>query len=241
MTTPFRILIIDDEPFAHKLLESYCSKVKTLEVVGNCYNGMEALNFLAHHNVDIILLDIEMPELSGIDFLETIQNHSVKVIMVSAYSNYAIDTYNFEYVVDYILKPIKFARFLKAIERARKAVNFEKTTHQNHNKSFLAKELIITEGKIIHKFEIDSLYYIQAYGNYVKLFLKNGELKTIRNTITNLEEQLYDLKFYRIHKSYIVNLEYVDLIGANYVQISNNSLPLGKSYAKYIREKFMQS
>ncbi|WP_106793230.1 LytTR family DNA-binding domain-containing protein [Aquimarina sp. Aq78] len=244
MNAIYNILIVDDEPYAHNLLESYCNKLDYVKIIGNCYNGLEALNELNKQPVDIILLDIQMPEISGIELLDTIQKEDIKVIMITAYSDSAIETYNYDLVVDYLLKPIKFVRFVKALERVKKVITLEKNetsqSFETNTSSTNSTYFCIKEGKIIHKITYESLLYIQSYGNYLKLFLTDGEIKIIRNTISKIDKELSMFEFCRIHKSYLVNLKHVSKIDANRIQINDITLPLGSSYSRYFKEKFIR-
>ncbi|PKV52834.1 LytTR family two component transcriptional regulator [Aquimarina sp. MAR_2010_214] len=244
MNTTYNILIVDDEPYAHNLLESYCDKLDYVKIIGNCYNGIEALNEINKQPVDIILLDIQMPEISGIELLDTIQKEDIKVIMVTAYSDSAIETYNYDLVVDYLLKPIKFVRFVKALERVKKVIMLEKNetsqSFETNISSTNATCFCIKEGKTIHKITYESLLYIQSYGNYLKLFLIDGEMKIIRNTISKIDKELSVFEFCRIHKSYLVNLKHVSKIDGNRIQINDITLPLGSSYSHYFKEKFIR-
>jgi len=244
MNTSYNVLIVDDEPYAHNLLESYCNKIEYIKIIGNCYSGLEAFKELNKQSVDIILLDIQMPEISGIELLDAIQKEDVKVIMVTADSNSAIETYNYDLVVDYLLKPIKFVRFVKALERVKKVIMLEKNeTYKRLEANMTSASLTyfcVSEGKTIHKIAYESLLYIQSYGNYVKLFLTGGEMKIIRNTISGIDKKLPSVEFCRIHKSYLVNLRHVNRIDANRIKINDISLPLGSSYSHYFREKFMK-
>ncbi len=241
----YNILIVDDEPYAHNLLESYCDKLENVQVVGNCYNGLEALEMLKIKLVDILLLDIQMPEITGIELLDTIRKKDLKIIMVTAYSDYAIETYNYDLVVDYLLKPIKFVRFVKAIERAKKTIALENnkkseyvaTLPTDNNTTYFC----IKEGKMIHKINFDSLLYVQSYGNYAKLFLDDDTIRVVRSTITKLEEELNAFEFCRVHKSYLVNLKHVDRIDGNRLQINQIALPIGTSYSQYFKEKFVKN
>ena len=239
----YQLLIVDDEPYAHKLLESYCAKLDFIELTGNCYNGVEALNQLSSKKVDIMLLDIQMPDITGIELLDTIQKNATKVIMTTAYSDYALESYNHEQVVDYLLKPIKFVRFLKALERAKRILELEH--HYNSPTPPIAKNnaqptfICIKNNKKLYKISFHSLLYIQAYGNYLKFFLKNGEMKMVRNTISKMEKELPVHQFCRIHKSYIVNLDYVKQIEGNQVVLTKSTLPLGNSYNQYFKEKLI--
>lgn len=242
--TVYNILIVDDEPYAHNLLESYCNKLDYVSIVGKCYNGLEALLEINKQRVDIVFLDIQMPEISGIELLDTIQKEDVKVIMVTAYSDSAVETYDYDLVVDYLLKPIKFARFVKALERAKKIIALEKSEVsvgiEANTKDSGLTYFCIKEGKTIHKINHESLLYVQSHGNYVKLFLTDGKMKMIRSTISKIDQELFSFDFCRIHKSYLVNLKHINKVDANRIQINNNTLPLGSSYSQYFKEKFMR-
>ena len=248
MKAIYNVLIVDDEPYAHHLLESYCNKLDHLKIIGNCYNGLEALAEINQQQVDIMLLDIQMPEISGIELLDTIQSKNVKVVMITAYSDAAIETYNYDLVIDYLLKPIKFTRFVKAIERVKKMIALEKNdpisslaTDVNDN-SFNSNSpnLYLKDGKTIHKIPHDSVLHIQSYGNYVKLFFKGGKILMIRNTLSNIEKELAPFGFCRIHKSFLVNLSYVSKVGVKNVQLQDVTLPLGSNYSEYFKEKFLK-
>lgn len=242
MNTPLKILIVDDEPYAHKLLESHCKKLAFVNVIGHAYNGLEALNILSKEQVDIVLLDIQMPEISGIELLEAIQKIGVKVVMTTAFSDHAIETYNYDQVVDYVLKPIRFIRFVKALERAKKIIALEEkgTVQQSmlmNSSNLDATFFCIKEGKVVHKITYETLHYVQSYGNYVKLFLSNTNIKIIRNPISKIEKELPPTQFCRIHKSYIINLKYISQVEGNRVQMNEVSLPLGNSYIQYFKER----
>lgn len=243
MNKIYNTLIVDDEPYAHTLIESYCEKLNSIRIVGNCYNGLEVLEAINKQPVDLLLLDIQMPEISGIELLETLQEKSIKVIMITAFSHYAIETYNYDAVVDYLLKPVKFVRFVKALERVKKTIALEEAVTQSgvelEGEVNDATFFCIQNGKIIHKIAFEALMYVQSYGNYVKLFLSDGEVKVVRNTISKLDGELAPFKFCRIHKSYLVNLRFVNKVEVNRIELNEVHLPIGNSYAQYFKEKLL--
>jgi DNA-binding LytR/AlgR family response regulator len=243
MNLVYKVLIVDDEPFAHNLLEQYCQRIDTVEVVGNAFDGVEALQFIQNNLVDIILLDIHLPQLSGMELLKVLVDKNCKVIMVTANSNFAIDTYNYSFVVDYLLKPIKFIRFLQAIEKVHNILKLEDLPNGNKERLDINSSIIyITEGKTIHRIESHTLFYAQSYGNYVKLYGKDRMINIIRITLTKLIEELPKEFFCRVHKSYLVNLSIVSKLALNKVYLQNEKeLPLGTSYSKYVKERFTQS
>ena len=129
--TKIKLLIVDDEPLAHKVLEGYCEKIDHVEVVGNCYDGISTLNFLNKEKVDAVLLDIQMPDITGLELLDTLKNNAPKIIFTTAYSEYALQGFDYDQVVDYLHKPIRLTRFIKALERLKKVLLLESQIQLN--------------------------------------------------------------------------------------------------------------
>ena len=128
-----KVLIVDDEPLAHKVLEGYCQNIEYVEIVGNSYDGISTLNFLNKEQVDVVLLDIQMPDLTGIELLDTLKNNAPKVIFTTAYTEYAMLSFDYDQVVDYLHKPIRITRFIKALERLKRVLLLEKEFNSNDN------------------------------------------------------------------------------------------------------------
>jgi len=194
-----KCLIIDDEPLAHEVLEGYIEKVNQLEIAGHCYSAIEAINFINKTKVDVLFLDINMPELSGLEMLETL-SYSPKVILTTAYSEFALEGYEHG-VVDYLMKPIRFSRFLKAVNRI--SIRHEDSTDKEVISSAInyieVKDSYIRK-KVLH----DDILYIQAYGNFLKVFTKD-KMYMVSDTMKNYENILPNAIFIRIHKSYLIN------------------------------------
>ena len=223
-------IIIDDEHPARVLLKEYVSKIPYLRLLGVFKNGMEALEYLNQNGVDIILLDIQMPELTGVEFLKTIP-HKTKTIFTTAYSNYALDGYELD-VVDYLLKPIRFERFLHAINKAMELIKLE-------NKQFVSTSQIVLSIKAdrkIHRVPIQNIKFIEGLKEYVRFHLTNEKLIALES-LKSLEELLPSDQFVRIHKSFIVNKEKIKAISGNQVQIDDSYIPIGKSYREGITNK----
>ena len=223
-------IIIDDEHPARVLLKEYVSKIPYLRLLGVFKNGMEALEYLNQNGVDIILLDIQMPELTGVEFLKTIP-HKTKTIFTTAYSNYALDGYELD-VVDYLLKPIRFERFLQAINKAMELIKLE-------NKQFVSTSQIVLSIKAnrkIHRVPIQNIKFIEGLKEYVRFHLTNEKLIALES-LKSLEELLPSDQFVRIHKSFIVNKEKIKAISGNQVQIDDSYIPIGKSYREGITNK----
>lgn len=228
-----RCLIIDDEPLAIKLIKSHLLKLDCFEVSGECRNALKAIEFLRHEKIDLMFLDINMPEITGIDFLKTIPDPPY-VIITTAHREYAIEGYDLD-VVDFLLKPISFERFLKAINRFCNrtrpgGVQSSESVPEAREKKFIH----IQDGKNIFKLPYDDVMYFEGYGEYVKV-VTTGKTYIVRESLTDFERRLAPDSFLRIHKSYIVNLEKIRGFSTIHVLLSNNELPIGRIY----REKAM--
>ncbi len=234
-----KCLIVDDEPPAHKVLENYIGKLNSLSLAGNCYNAIEALNFLHETPVDILFLDINMPELSGLDMLKTLANPPV-VILTTAYSEFALEGYEFG-VLDYLMKPIRFDRFLKSVNRVLQmksppvaSVPVPKETAETAKEtSFFVK----ADG-IQHKVLFSDINYLESKGNFVQIHLEKNRLLTA-DTLTKMEKKLSAFGFIRVHKSYIVNKEKVTAIEGNQLIIDATKIPIGNSYRQVVLKEIM--
>lgn len=231
-----KTLIVDDEPLAHKVIEGYIEKLDNLEIVGNCYDGISTLNFLQKHQVDIILLDIQMPDISGLELIESLKDNAPKIIITTAYTEYAIESFNYDQVVDYLHKPIRITRFIKAINRAQKLLSLEEQFNSKTAEPAAITEVAhpgyinLKDNKTLYRIPLDEIIYIQSWGNYLKFFLINDELKVVRKTTKSLLSELPSKEFLRIHKSYIVNTKHIKSLSGNQIAIEDIKLPIGQSY-----------
>ena len=220
-----RCIIVDDEPLAIEILESYVAKVEQLQLVSTFRNAVSAFTFLQQHSIDLIFLDIQMPKLSGIDFLKTLK-HPPKVIFTTAFRDYALQGFDLE-VVDYLLKPIPFDRFLKAAAKvmhhpASAAVALKQdATPDNYVYFKVDKKMIKTK--------MADVLYIESIKDYVKVKTPDREIVT-QQKISYLEESLPRDQFLRIHRSFIINLEKIDAYSATDVEIGKHSIPIGRNY-----------
>jgi len=238
-----KVLIVDDEPLAHKVLEGYCEKMDLVEVVGNCYDGMSTLNFLNRQHVDVVLLDIQMPDITGLELLDTLKSNAPKIIFTTAYSEYAIHGFDYDQVVDYLHKPIRLTRFIRALERLKRVILLEKEFHaspisQTEDKTDAAQSdfISIKDNKIIYRISYADIKYIQSWGNYLKFFLRDQDIKIVRKTIKVVESELPSEHFLRIHKSYIANINHVRAIEGNQIKFEDQQLPIGKSYLVNVKK-----
>jgi DNA-binding LytR/AlgR family response regulator len=238
-----KCLIADDEPLAHKLLENYIERLKTLSVAGHAYNAFEVLDFLGENEVDILFLDINMPDMTGLDMLKTL-THPPIVILTTAYSEHSLEAFDLG-VMDYLLKPIKFDRFLKAVNRVidlKKPVHYQPTppsvfSAEMHEKLEKSDKnhydyVFIKDGTTNYKINFDELLYVQAYGNFAKVFTTK-QIIVASTTMKHLEEELPELSFTRVHKSYIINIQ----IEGNTVFIGKTEIPVGAVYKMSLDKK----
>lgn len=230
-----RCLVVDDEPLALDIIEDYISKVPFLELVKSTTSAIEGLSLVQNDRIDLVFLDVQMPELTGLQFLK-ILNGKCDVILTTAYSQYALEGYELD-VIDYLLKPIAFDRFYKA---AQKALHQKQNsspvplpevpvTHTPHSFIFVK-----TEHKI-QKIYLDDVLYIEGLKDYISIFTKNERIITLQN-MKKMEDALPTGRFVRVHKSYIVALDKIDSIERSRIQISDKIIPVGDTY----REAFFK-
>ncbi|UPZ15052.1 LytR/AlgR family response regulator transcription factor [Flavobacterium humidisoli] len=223
-----RCIIIDDEPAAHYVLANYIKQNPQLELVFQGYNGIEAMNYLRENSVDLMFLDINMPEISGMELLKILPSHP-KTILTTAYSEFALESYDYG-VIDYLLKPIYFPRFLKAIDR------FFATESVKQKAEETVNSVSVKVDGYLMDVELDQLLYAQSFGNYVKLHTtKRTYLASI--TTTEFEKCLPEKSFMRIHKSYIVALDKIDATEKDFVVIKNERIPIGITYKRELTDR----
>lgn len=223
-----KCIIVDDEPAAHYVLANYIKQNPQLELVFQGYNGIEAMNYLRENTIDLMFLDINMPEISGMELLKILPTHP-KTILTTAYSEFALESYDYG-VIDYLLKPIYFPRFLKAIDRF-----FATESHKPKTEEIINSVSVKVDGYFI-EIELDQLLFAQSFGNYVKLHTtKRTYLASI--TTTELEKCLPEKNFMRIHKSYIVALDKIDSTEKDFVIIKNEKLPIGITYKRELTDR----
>jgi DNA-binding LytR/AlgR family response regulator len=218
-----KTLLVDDEYLALNLLETFIQDVPGLEVVGKVKSAMAALEVLNSQPVDLLFLDIQMPTLSGVNMLKTLQHQPV-TIFTTAYSEYAIQAFDLN-VVDYLVKPFPFERFLQAVNKAKEQLKLRRPTvaPQTAQGDFLTAKV---DGKIV-KLSYDDILFVEGLKEYVRFVCKNGKYVTLES-LKNLEEQLPAGRFLRVHKSYIVSKEKVQSILGNMLEIQTHKIPVSR-------------
>jgi len=225
-----RCLVIDDEPPAREILKQHIAGVEALELSGTCSNAVEAISFLKEHPVDLMFLDIQMPQLLGTNFIRTLKN-APKVIFTTAYRKYAIEGFELD-AVDYILKPISFERFLKAVNKVLQ-LNFS-TEHllpatSDKNTEAANSFLYFRADRKMVKVFFRDILFIEALKDYIKIVTVSKTIVT-KYVLSTLEEMLPSTEFLRIHKSYIVSIGKIESYNADSIQIAKHELPVGRLY-----------
>jgi DNA-binding LytR/AlgR family response regulator len=224
-----RCLIIDDEPLAQRVIEKYAGDIPFLEVVGKCNNAFEALEMLHDRVVDLIFLDINMPRLSGMEFLKTLKVRPL-VIITTAYAEYAIEGYELD-VVDYLMKPFAFDRFFKAIRKAEEMIRGRESTHHEAKEPARQEDsfIFIKSSKKTYKVNLNDILYIEALGDYVKIYTTDRMIISYQS-LKNIETLLPASNFPRIHKSFIIALSRIEMIEGNHVKIRDRQIPIGTNF-----------
>lgn len=234
------VLIVDDEPLALDVLETYISQMPELRLVKRCSNAIEANEALKAHSIDLMFLDIQMPQLTGIDFVKTLA-HPPMVVFTTAYPNYAIQGFDLN-ALDYLLKPISLERFMKAVNKAVEHAELTQresgsaaATSGNDNLDFF----FVKADKKLVKVNFDEIIYIEGLKDYVIIRLLNSRVITLQ-TMKSLEDRLPQGKFRRIHRSYIVALDKITAIEGNMIEVLEKDkpklLPIGKNYRDELLE-----
>jgi len=228
-----RTIAIDDEPLALRLVSDYIEKTHFLELVGQFDNPLDAMDFLATASVDLIFVDIQMPDLSGIEFTRSIEGPQ-KVIFTTAYEKYAVEGFKLN-AIDYLLKPFSYEEFLKAAQKARKQTELEtsalSTIEANNQFLFLKSEYKI------RRINFNDIQYVEGLKDYIKVFIAGDEKPILSlNSMKSLEQKLPEEKFMRVHRSFIVNLDRIDTIERSRIIFGKIYIPVSDQY----KEKFQE-
>lgn len=236
-------LIIDDEPLAHQVIETYAQDLDFLDIAGHCHRATEAYGFLSEHAVDLIFLDINMPKLKGLDFLRTLDRRP-KVIITSAYGEYALESFELQ-VSDYLLKPFRFSRFLRAVNKVRQELEkgadagAKQAKKSKGASSEITDHLFVKVDRQYRRLDFKDLHYLESYGNYVKLWTSQEDFLLTARTLSSFQAELPPT-FQKIHKSYIVNKALVDYLEGNQLAMrSGQVLPVGKLQREAVKRWVM--
>ena len=223
-------LIIDDEPLAISILESYIEKLDDIKVVNTYNNAIDALEDIKEANIDVIFLDINMSRITGLDFLRTLKSHPL-IIITTAYRQYALESYELD-VLDYLVKPIPFNRFLKSISKLTDKLNLLKgQTIQMEPEPHIFLKI----DKKMLRFNLKNILYIKSLKDYITLYTTLGNHIAYKS-LTSIVQELPSENFIRVHKSYAIAIDKIKSVDGNYIEIQNKSIPIGRSYMKEVKE-----
>ena len=226
-------IAIDDEPLALDILRDYCSKVSFLNLLKTFDNAVDSVEFIRQEKVDLIFLDIQMEELTGIQLLNSLQNPPF-VIFTTAYENYAIQGFDLD-VIDYMLKPISFARFLKGVNKVFERIQMEsaiqmKSAGEDHKRQGSTYFFIKTETRM-ERIESGDVLYVEGMGDYWRIVTKTRRIMTLMNS-KKLEEMLREPAFCRVHKSFFVSVDKIESIERNRIKILDKYIPVSETFRK---------
>lgn len=227
-----KCIVVDDEPLAREGIADYVRQVDALQLCGVFPDAIEANNFLSTQDVDLIFLDIEMPKLNGIAFVQSLSNPPM-IVFTTAYPNHALKGFELD-VLDYLVKPISFERFLKTTNKAveRKLFTSQKTEEQKDNYIFIKSD------SKFHKIKHSDIIYIEGLKDYVKIHTEDGS-KLVLVNLKNIESKLPQNVFIRAHKSFIVSIEKITSVEGNVIHIGEKKIPIGKEYKEILFEKLI--
>jgi len=225
-------IIVDDEAIAREIIASHVAQIETIKVIAQCKNAIEAFNFISNNKVDLIFLDINMPEISGISFAKAI-NKDIKIIFTTAYRDYAVEGFDLQ-AVDYLLKPIAFERLLQAVNRyfevASTTIDTTLTTTESNDFIFVRSD------RRMLKVDFNAIIYVESYSDYIKIHLQD-ETITTRETITSIEAKLPKTQFLRIHRSYIVCITKIQSFTNEHITVNRKALSISRSYKKEVLKR----
>jgi len=229
-----KCIAIDDEPLAVKKIAGYIRKIPFLELVAECRNASEAMSIMSQNDIQLLFIDINMPDINGMDFVKSLANKPY-VVFTTAYSEYAVEGFQVE-AVDYLLKPISFGNLLKAANKVKNLIELSTNTQKESLRTTPNHLFVKSEYKLI-RIELDNIKYIESQHEYIKIFLINSNPVMTQISMKNIEEQLPSDRFMRVHRSFIVNLARVSVIERNRIVFDDKIyIPVSEQY----KEKFQE-
>jgi len=224
-------IAIDDEPKALEVIERYCQKIDTLCLKATFREPVKAIEFLSREKIDLIFVDINMPDINGMQLIATLTVKPL-IIFTTAYSSYAVESYNLN-AVDYLLKPITFGRFLAGVN---KASALRPPKDKRESKSEEAGTVFIKSGPQTHQVKIDDILYLEKDGNYITIYLKDKTI-LIRENMSDVFDLIPAEKFARVHKSFVVAIKHIAMIEVHQVIVNGTKIPIGSVYREQLKER----
>lgn len=223
-----KCIVIEDEPLAMNVMESHIQKHPSIEIIGKCSSALEAAEMLKHESPDLLLLDIQMPEITGMEFAKTLDTSKVMVVFTTAYQEYAAEAFEIN-ALDYLVKPISFQRFEAMINKALEFKELKKDAQEVSHEPEQGHIFVKSDQKMI-KVNYADINYIEAFADYVKIYVQDAKRIVTLQTMKKMNELLPSSSFCRIHRSYIVNITKVDSFNGTEVNIEEKVIPIGKNF-----------
>jgi len=228
-------IVVDDEPVAREILEGHLKRIDQVQVIASCKNATEAFQAINSHRVDLVFLDIHMPDISGLSFARSV-NRNLRIIFTTAYREYAVEGFDLR-AVDYLLKPISFERLLqgiqKYIEENATAVNAPVSEADDFPEDFI---FVRSERKMV-RVDFPDILFMESLGDYIKIHLRNGKSLVTRDSMSNLESSLPGEEFIRVHRSYVVAMHHIDSYTSDTIGIGKHEIPISRSYREEVMKK----
>ncbi|MDQ3277953.1 MAG: LytTR family DNA-binding domain-containing protein [Bacteroidota bacterium] len=226
-----KCLIVDDNKMARMALKQLVSQIQSLEIVAECTNAMEAYNQLGANPVDLLFLDIEMPDISGIDLIKKLGNKKPLIIFTTAKKDYAVEAFELN-VVDYLVKPVPQARLLQAVEKAQEALDSNKEEVKIEEQGFV----FVKDNGMLKRISIEDILFLEAMGDYVKVHTSQ-KFHVVHATLKSIEEKLPASKFLRVHRSYIVAINKIDFIQEGTITIGKTTIPVADTHKANLNKR----
>jgi DNA-binding LytR/AlgR family response regulator len=226
-----RCLIVDDEPLAKELIRGHIRKLENFEIVAECDNAMKAMDVLRNHSVDLMFLDIKMPQMTGIDFLKTLKRPP-KVIITTAFSQYALDGFELD-VVDYLMKPVTFERFFKSVNKYFQSGNSGNIELEGGAGPAEDAFIYVKENKKVIKIYLHEIEFIEGLNEYIRIHTDNRRV-VVKSSLQSIENKLPEEHFIRIHKSYIISIPRIRAFDATTIELENSKLRIGRNYKNQV-------
>lgn len=230
-------VIVDDEVMAREILTSFVAKITNLHLIKSCKNAMEAIEVVNKNQIDLLFLDINMPDISGLSLAKSI-NKKTKIIFTTAYREYAIDGFDLQ-AVDYLLKPIAFDRFLQAVNKFFETISIKTSAEKKLEKLEKNDFIFVRSDRKMVKISFDEILYVESLSDYIKIYLSDKIVVT-RETISNIETKLPTNDFFRVHRSYIVNKNKIHSYTNEFIEIDKKAISISRTYKENVLKKLSE-
>jgi DNA-binding LytR/AlgR family response regulator len=228
-----KTLIVDDEPMARGVIRKHTGHFDMFEIIAECQNAIETINILNTQEIDLIFLDINMPQITGLELLSSLKKPPL-VVITTAYSEFGVKSYEYSNIIDYLLKPITFERFIKTVDKIK--TKFKNTLEEKQVSGLVSEEIKFKSNKTTVQVMPEKIFFLQAFGNYVKVFVEKKGMILVQQKLQDFEDQLPSEIFIRCHKSYIVNKNHITRILKNEIEIQNTTIPIGITYRQNLNK-----